>query len=137
LGQAGLTLLNFFWCQIWTSGSRTTAPSQASERPKVRPKPGPGSRPRGRQLLDWKTEHAALEEFLARMPFRAPLDRPVHMLSAGEKQKLEILKQLFLDQRFIILDEPTSVLTPDEADACWVAAVALTAAHRRYDGESA
>ncbi len=38
------------------------------------------------------------------------------LLSAGEKQKLEILKQLWLDQRFIILDEPTSVLTPAEAD---------------------
>jgi simple sugar transport system ATP-binding protein len=37
-------------------------------------------------------------------------------LSAGEKQKLEILKQLYLNQRFLILDEPTSVLTPGEAD---------------------
>ncbi|HEU0222859.1 MAG TPA: ATP-binding cassette domain-containing protein, partial [Paracoccaceae bacterium] len=32
------------------------------------------------------------------------------------KQKLEILKQLYLDQHFLILDEPTSVLTPGEAD---------------------
>ena len=37
-------------------------------------------------------------------------------LAAGEKQKLEILKLLYLDQRFLILDEPTSVLTPGEAD---------------------
>ena len=37
-------------------------------------------------------------------------------LAAGEKQKLEILKLLYLDQRLLILDEPTSVLTPDEAD---------------------
>src|SRR5216684_2017303 len=37
-------------------------------------------------------------------------------LAAGEKQKLEILKQLYLQQRFLILDEPTSVLTPQEAD---------------------
>ena len=36
--------------------------------------------------------------------------------AAGEKQKLEILKLLYLDQRFMILDEPTSVLTPGEAD---------------------
>ena len=50
------------------------------------------------------------------MPFRAPLDVPVWTLSAGEKQKLQILKQLYLNQRFLILDEPTSVLTPDEAE---------------------
>jgi simple sugar transport system ATP-binding protein len=40
----------------------------------------------------------------------------VRNLAAGEKQKLEILKQLYLGSRIIILDEPTSVLTPDEAD---------------------
>jgi simple sugar transport system ATP-binding protein len=37
-------------------------------------------------------------------------------LAAGEKQKLEILKQLYLGVRVLILDEPTSVLTPQEAD---------------------
>jgi simple sugar transport system ATP-binding protein len=50
------------------------------------------------------------------MPFRVPLDKPVSGMAAGEKQKLEILKLLYLDQRFLILDEPTSVLTPGEAD---------------------
>ncbi len=50
------------------------------------------------------------------MPFRAPLDVPVAAMAAGEKQKLEILKLLYLDQRLLILDEPTSVLTPGEAD---------------------
>jgi len=45
-----------------------------------------------------------------------PLDSPVVTLAAGEKQKAEILKQLYLDSRFLILDEPTSVLTPNEAD---------------------
>ncbi len=38
------------------------------------------------------------------------------MLAAGEKQKLEILKQLYLGSSIVILDEPTSVLTPSEAD---------------------
>jgi general nucleoside transport system ATP-binding protein len=74
------------------------------------------SRPRGAAVIDWSKENAALAAFLDHMPFRVPLDKPVYMLSAGEKQKLEILKQLWLDQRFIILDEPTSVLTPGEAD---------------------
>ena len=37
-------------------------------------------------------------------------------LAAGEKQKAEILKQLYLRRKVLILDEPTSVLTPQEAD---------------------
>ena len=67
-------------------------------------------------IINWRKERRALEAFLDRMPFRVPLDRPVSSLAAGEKQKLEILKLLYLDQRFLILDEPTSVLTPGEAD---------------------
>ncbi len=67
-------------------------------------------------VIDWRKERRDLEAFLERMPFRVPLDRPVSGLAAGEKQKLEILKLLYLDQRFLILDEPTSVLTPGEAD---------------------
>jgi len=50
------------------------------------------------------------------MPFRVPLDRPIAELAAGQKQKLEILKQIYLKSRFLILDEPTSVLTPQEAE---------------------
>jgi ABC-type uncharacterized transport system ATPase subunit len=45
-----------------------------------------------------------------------PLDVPVADLAAGQKQKAEILRQLYLRRRFLILDEPTSVLTPAEAD---------------------
>lgn len=67
-------------------------------------------------ILDWKREREKLAAFMDRMPFRVPLDKRVSALSAGEKQKLEILKLLYLEQRFLILDEPTSVLTPGEAD---------------------
>ena len=67
-------------------------------------------------FINWRKERVALDAFLATMPFKVPLDRPVGSLAAGEKQKLEILKLLYLDQRFMILDEPTSVLTPGEAD---------------------
>lgn len=68
------------------------------------------------RVIDWTRERNELNAFLETTPFKVPLDIPVSGLSAGEKQKLEILKQLYLDQRFLILDEPTSVLTPDEAD---------------------
>jgi len=67
-------------------------------------------------VINWAGERRRLEAFLERTPFRVPLDLRVSRMAAGEKQKLEILKQLYLDQRFIILDEPTSVLTPAEAD---------------------
>ena len=67
-------------------------------------------------IIDWKTRHAQLEQFMTSMPFQLELDRSVSSLAAGEKQKLEILKQLHLGARFLVLDEPTSVLTPDEAD---------------------
>ena len=67
-------------------------------------------------VIDWRKERTALEAFLARMPFKVPLAARVDELSAGERQKTEILKQLWLERKFLILDEPTSVLTPDEAD---------------------
>ena len=68
------------------------------------------------RVVAWKSFRERLERFLAGMPFRVPLNAPASGLAAGEKQKVEILRQLFLDRRFLILDEPTSVLTPGEAD---------------------
>ncbi|WP_347486230.1 ABC transporter ATP-binding protein [Vandammella animalimorsus] len=38
--------------------------------------------------------------------------RPVHALSVGERQKIEILRSLVAKPKLLILDEPTSVLTP-------------------------
>src|SRR5258707_1320926 len=67
-------------------------------------------------VVRWKEERERLAAFMQTVPFKVPLDKPVSRLAAGEKQKLEILKQLYLQRRFMILDEPTSVLTPDEAD---------------------
>jgi simple sugar transport system ATP-binding protein len=67
-------------------------------------------------VIDWKAQRAQLEAFLATTPFRLDLDATPSGLAAGEKQKLELLKQLYLQPRLLILDEPTSVLTPQEAD---------------------
>ncbi|WP_342130326.1 ABC transporter ATP-binding protein [Hydrogenophaga sp. OTU3427] len=66
--------------------------------------------------VDWGRERAQLARFLETTPFRLDLDARPAELAAGEKQKLELLKQLYLQPRLLILDEPTSVLTPQEAD---------------------
>ena len=67
-------------------------------------------------VIDWTKERRALADFLKTTPFALDLDATPASLSAGEKQKLELLKQLYLKPRLLILDEPTSVLTPQEAD---------------------
>jgi len=67
-------------------------------------------------VINWAKERKDLAAFMERMPFKIPLERPVSELAAGEKQKLEIVKQLYLGRSFLVLDEPTSVLTPAEAD---------------------
>jgi simple sugar transport system ATP-binding protein len=43
-------------------------------------------------------------------------DRRISSLSTGEKQRVEIVRCLLLDIQLLILDEPTSVLTPQEVD---------------------
>ena len=67
-------------------------------------------------VIHWGRERVALDAFMARMPFPVRLDATVGALSAGERQKTEILKQLYLQRRLLVLDEPTSVLTPREAE---------------------
>ncbi len=66
-------------------------------------------------VINWRAEIAGLKQFMERMPFKVPLEVEVGTLAAGERQKTEIIKQLYLERKFLVLDEPTSVLTPQEA----------------------
>jgi ABC-type uncharacterized transport system ATPase subunit len=81
-------------------------------------------------VIDWPSERRALETFLETTPFAVPVDAAVADLAAGQKQKAEILRQLYLERNLLILDEPTSVLTPDEADEVLSTLKGLAAAGR-------
>ncbi|TBU96869.1 ABC transporter ATP-binding protein [Stutzerimonas kirkiae] len=54
-------------------------------------------------------------------------ERLVHSLSIGERQRVEIIRCLMQDIHLLILDEPTSVLTPQEVDELFVTLRALAA----------
>ena len=51
----------------------------------------------------------------------------IWQLSVGEQQRVEILKALYRDARILILDEPTAVLTPQEADSLFETIRAMAA----------
>ncbi len=63
-----------------------------------------------------KNARRALENLAAETGLTIPLDIPVSELSVGQRQRVEILKALYRGAEILILDEPTGVLTPQEAD---------------------
>jgi ABC-type uncharacterized transport system ATPase subunit len=67
----------------------------------------------------WRNQTKAKQKLAAltdRFGLKVDPDAMVADLSVGEKQRVEILKALYRDARILILDEPTAVLTPNEAE---------------------
>ena len=66
--------------------------------------------------LDYDMVRARIEEISARYGLPADPNAYIWQLSVGEQQRVELVKTLCLGARFLILDEPTSALTPQETD---------------------
>ncbi len=75
-----------------------------------------GTRPLFSIGIAGRGARARIERIAAEAGLSVDLDAPVARLSVGEKQRVEILKALYRDVRVLILDEPTAVLTPQEAE---------------------
>ncbi|MCS7287359.1 MAG: ABC transporter ATP-binding protein [Anaerolineae bacterium] len=69
-----------------------------------------------------------IEKMLEQYGLKVDVDAYVWQLSAGEKQRVEIAKALYRNARILILDEPTTMLTPSETEE-------LFAALKRMAGE--
>src|ERR1700759_5589233 len=78
----------------------------------------------------FKDMSARLEEVSS--VYGLPLDpaREVWQLSVGERQRIEIVRALMQNPKFLILDEPTAVLTPQEADQLFIVLEGLRAGGR-------
>jgi simple sugar transport system ATP-binding protein len=70
--------------------------------------------------VDGVTDMAALAKRVREVSeqYGLPLDpgRDVYSLSVGERQRIEIVRALLQDPKLLIMDEPTSVLTPQEVE---------------------
>ncbi len=69
-----------------------------------------------RFVLDLGAAERRLTEMLGDFGLNASPDTEVRHLAIGQRQRIEIIKVLFRGSRVLLLDEPTSVLTPSEVE---------------------
>ena len=76
--------------------------------------------PSDRPLLDIGAASERIAELAKRYRLDVEPQAPVWQLSAGQQQQIEIIKALYRKAQILILDEPTSVLTPFETQGLFV-----------------
>lgn len=75
-----------------------------------------GHEPGSFGLLDVRQAREKVKELSSRYRLHVDPDALVEDLPVGIQQRVEILKSLALDAQYLIFDEPTAVLTPQEID---------------------
>jgi simple sugar transport system ATP-binding protein len=85
---------------------------------------------RPRFLLRERRSEAEVAALAERFGMRVDPRAPVWQLSVGEQQRVEILKMLYRGARILIMDEPTAVLAPQEADDLFATLRSMTAEGR-------
>ena len=77
------------------------------------------------ETMSYSNLEKKLENISSQYNLPLDLDAPITSLSAGEKQRVEIIRILLQDPQILIMDEPTSVLTPQEVESLFVTLNAL------------
>ncbi len=88
------------------------------------------ARPDGWRRGPGRSESARLAQLIERTGLSVRDDVPAGRLSVGEQQRLELLRALDADARVLLLDEPTAVLTDQEAESLLSVCRALAAEGR-------
>jgi ABC-type uncharacterized transport system ATPase subunit len=78
-------------------------------------------------LLDERTANARIRDLSKQYGLDVPPDALIMDLPVGVQQRVEIVKALYRGADMLILDEPTAVLTPQEADELFVVVRSLVA----------
>src|SRR4051812_40484073 len=85
---------------------------------------------RPRFLLHERSSEAEIARLAERFGMRVDPGARIWQLSVGEQQRVEILKMLYRGARILIMDEPTAVLAPQEADELFETLRSMTAEGR-------